>query len=294
MKSIFMLIQAFFMLILDGAAEGLIEIGIEAFNACAKAMESILTLKIGASSSDPQTAVELFSTAWNTVMNGRIFNFFSLLGGTLVITFFLVGYCKDSVDLRKISSLEENIWMFIRLILAVACVSQIALWMPTLISMSVDVSKNLFSIRSFGIEESRAETIVDAIDNDVVALIMGLILMIVLIAAGVGLLTIGLSRLFKLVVYACLGPAMLSTIAGGSGINRSAGLWFREFLAVVFSNVVILLALVASTKLIGMPIFGNDSGSILVGISMIIETVAVLGFVKTADSLLSKLLGGTS
>ena len=234
MKSIVMLISSVYMLILDGAAEALIKIGIEAFNACAKAMDNILTLKIGSSSSNPQTAVELFSTAWNTVMNGSIFNFFSMLGGTLVIVFFLVGYCKDSVDLKKISSLEENIWMFIRLIFAVACVSQIALWMPKLISISVDVCKKLFNLSTFGIKESRAASIVDAIDNDVVALIMGLVLMIVLIAAGVGLLTIGLSRLFKLVIYACLGPAMLSTIAGGPGINRSASIWFREFLAIVF------------------------------------------------------------
>ena len=293
MKSIVMLISSVYMLILDGAAEALIKIGIEAFNACAKAMDNILTLKIGSSSSNPQTAVELFSTAWNTVMNGSIFNFFSMLGGTLVIVFFLVGYCKDSVDLKKISSLEENIWMFIRLIFAVACVSQIALWMPKLISISVDVCKKLFNLSTFGIKESRAASIVDAIDNDVVALIMGLVLMIVLIAAGVGLLTIGLSRLFKLVIYACLGPAMLSTIAGGSGINRSASIWFREFLAIVFSNIVILLALVISTKLIGMPIFGRDSSSILIGVSMIIETIAVLGLVKTADGLLSKLLGGS-
>ena len=294
MKSIVMLISSVYMLILDGAAEALIKIGIEAFNACAKAMDNILTLKIGSSSSNPQTAVELFSTAWNTVMNGSIFNFFSMLGGTLVIVFFLVGYCKDSVDLKKISSLEENIWMFIRLIFAVACVSQIALWMPKLISISVDVCKKLFNLSTFGIKESRAASIVDAIDNDVVALIMGLVLMIVLIAAGVGLLTIGLSRLFKLVIYACLGPAMLSTIAGGPGINRSASIWFREFLAIVFSNIVILLALVISTKLIGMPIFGRDSSSILTGVSMIIETIAVLGLVKTADGLLSKLLGGSA
>ena len=294
MKSIVMLISSVYMLILDGAAEALIKIGIEAFNACAKAMDNILTLKIGSSSSNPQTAVELFSTAWNTVMNGSIFNFFSMLGGTLVIVFFFVGYCKDSVDLKKISSLEENIWMFIRLIFAVACVSQIALWMPKLISISVDVCKKLFNLSTFGIKESRAASIVDAIDNDVVALIMGLVLMIVLIAAGVGLLTIGLSRLFKLVIYACLGPAMLSTIAGGPGINRSASIWFREFLAIVFSNIVILLALVISTKLIGMPIFGRDSSSILTGVSMIIETIAVLGLVKTADGLLSKLLGGSA
>ena len=173
MKSIVMLISSVYMLILDGAAEALIKIGIEAFNACAKAMDNILTLKIGSSSSNPQTAVELFSTAWNTVMNGSIFNFFSMLGGTLVIVFFL---------------LEENIWMFIRLIFAVACVSQIALWMPKLISISVDVCKKLFNLSTFGIKESRAASIVDAIDNDVVALIMGLVLMIVLIAAGVGLL----------------------------------------------------------------------------------------------------------
>ena len=56
---------------------------------------------------------------------------------------------------------------------------------------------------------------------------------------------------------------------------------------------MILLALVISTKLIGMPIFGRDSSSILIGVSMIIETIAVLGLVKTADGLLSKLLGGS-
>ena len=47
MKSIVMLISSVYMLILDGAAEALIKIGIEAFNACAKAMDNILTLKIG-------------------------------------------------------------------------------------------------------------------------------------------------------------------------------------------------------------------------------------------------------
>ena len=266
--------------------------GIDVYNGCIKVLYGILLANPSgtSSSSTPDDVASKLSGVWDYLMHGSAYQTLVTIGGVFAIVFFLVGYCKESVDITKISNLEMNLWLFIRLILSVAGVSLVATWMPTVIRAGIGVSTKLFGKPSMAGITMSGKEMLDGIDNSIVSLIFGLIFMIVMVACGAGILFIGLQRLLKLIVYACLAPVMLSTASGGSGINRSAGIWIRNFLQVAFSNVVILLAMRISSELVGMKLLDSGSNSILQAIVTIVEVVTVVGFIKLADSLLEKLL----
>lgn len=275
-----------------GLGESIIDHGIEVYDACIGALYSLLTTS-PAGGGAHSSASGFFTQAWQSVVNGPAYATLVSVGGALAIVFFLIGYCKESVDVTRICNIENNINVFIRLIIGVAAVSSIAVWLPKVVKAGVGVAmqlgnSNVTTIKASGIS---GQTILEGVSNDGVACFIGLIMFIMLVACGIGILYIGITRLLKLIVYACLAPAMLSTITGGSGINRTAGLWLRNFLSASFSNVTIIIAMIISTKLVGAPLMETAGKGFINGFLLCGETAAVLGFIKTAESMMDRLLG---
>lgn len=284
--------SAYFMSIfsaLEEAPKFFWDTGIDFYNGCVKVLLSVLTVKVANAGGQSDSVQGVVSEAYRTVMQGGAYENFLLLGGSLTICFFLIGYCRDSIDIRKISNLEENLFLFIKLFLGVGCVTQIGVWMPRLVSWSTLIIQEFFHVTTVGITKTGAD-FYESIDNPIASVIFGIIFAIVMAVCGSGILMIGLSRVFKLLIYMALAPAMLSTIAGGSGMNRAAVNWIKEFIATCFSNVVIVLAVMVSTKLVGINLKPGWDG-ILAAMLLIVESVCVLGLIKTSDGILSRMLG---
>jgi len=269
--------------------------GITVYNGCIKTLYGILLANPAGSSpsATPTDVSQKLANVWQGLIGGTAYDILLTIAGAFTITFFVIGFCKDSVDIKKVGDIENIISMFIRLILSVACVTLVGKWLPYATSAGIGVCTKIFGKPDMTGITMNGNDMLSGIDNSIVSLIFGLIFMIVMIACGAGILFVGLIRLCKLILYACLAPVMLSTISGGSGINRTAGLWIRNFLAVVFSNVVILLAMFISSGLIGMKILEDGSNSILVAIVTIAEVVVVVAFIKTADTILERFFGAT-
>lgn len=263
--------------------------GIDFYNGCVKILLSVLTVKVASAGGQADSVQGVVSEAYGTIMRGGVYEHFLLLGGSLTICFFLIGYCRESIDIRKISNLEENLFLFIKLFLGVGCVTQIGVWMPRLISWSTLIIQEFFHVTTVGITKTGAD-FYESVDNPIASVIFGMIFAIVMVVCGSGILMIGLSRVFKLLIYVALAPVMLSTIAGGGGINRTAINWIKEFIATCFSNVVMVLAVMVSTKLVGINLKPGWDG-ILAAMLLIVESVCVLGLIKTADGILARILG---
>ncbi len=263
--------------------------GIQAYNACAEALARILMADIGGSGSVSSS----FSNAWSSIINGSTYTMMATIAGVFAVVFFMAGYCRESVDLTKISNIEANISLFIRLILSVAAVSQISRWLPVIVHAGVGVALKI-NIKDITIKESVAKELTqELIPSPIVSIVFGLIFFILFLVCGGGLLFIGLKRLMKMIMYACLAPVMLSTISGGHGINRSASIWLRGFISAAFSNVAILIALCISAKFMDVDLLGGKATTgIFKGIVAAVKVVSVIGFVKGAESIFERLIGG--
>lgn len=263
--------------------------GIEVYNQCIKVLTGILLSDLNSSSGSAAT----FTHAWNSIVGGSAFNLMLTISGVLAFVFFLMGWLRESVDITKISNLEANISLFIRLIIAVGAVTQIARLMPTIVSAGVGVALKM-DPGNCQISPDTAEAMMEGI-SPLLGWLFGMIYFLVLIVAGAMMLFIGIKRLMKLVFLGCLAPPMLATIAGGNGINRSAMMWTRSFISTAFSNVAIIVALVISSKFMPMEILpAEDTATgIILGVVTIVKVVMVAGFAKISESLLDKLLGAT-
>lgn len=263
--------------------------GIKAYNVCAESLARVLLADIGGSGSASNT----FSSAWSSLVNGSAYTIMATIAGVFAIVFFLVGYCRESVDLTKISNIESNISMFIRLILSVAAVSQISRWLPVVVHAGVGVAVKL-KVSDITIKESLAKELTqELIPSPIVSIFFSAVFFLLFLFCGGSLLFIGLNRLMKLIMYACLAPVMLSTMSGGHGINRSAGVWLRGFISAAFSNVAIIIALCISAKFMDIDLLaGNATTGLFKGIVAAVKVVSVVGFVKGAESIFERLIGG--
>lgn len=265
------------------------DVGIDFYNGCLSILLSVLKVEVADAGGASDSVQGVVSDAYVTVMKDGIYDNFLLLGGSLTICFFLIGYCRDSVDIRKIKNLEEHLFLFIRLFIAVAAVANIGHWMPDIISWSIDIITHFFDVDTVGITKTGSD-FYDSIDNPIASVIFGFIFMVVMLVVGGGVLLIGFARLFKLLIYMALGPVMLSTIAGGGSLSHVAINWIKDFVSICFSNVVIVLATLVATSLVGINLMPDWEGS-LAALLLIVEAVSVLGLIKISDTILGKIVG---
>ena len=263
--------------------------GIEVYNQCISVLTGILLSDLNSSSGSAAT----FSDAWNSIIGGGAYSLMLAISGVFAFVFFYTGWVRESVDLTKITNWEANISLFIRLGIAVAAVTQVARLMPKIISAGVGVGLKM-NPGNCQIDSGVANDMMEGI-SPLLGWLFGMIYFLVLVVCGAMLLFIGIKRLMKLVVLGCLAPPMLSTAAGGNGINRSAVVWTRTFISTAFSNVAIILALVVSSKFMPLEILPPDQTTtgIILGVVTIVKVVMVSGFAKAAETLLDRLLGVT-
>ena len=225
---------------------------------------------------------------------------FVAVGSSLVVLFFVIGFCSESVDVKEDMRFEVILRMFIRL--------AIAEWMVT---NSVTVMKAIFT--SVGnlvgllpqgtvavLEINPAQT--DVIKNlgfgeSLIMLILAALLSLIVIICGFFLIYTVYFRFLKLLIIVPMGALAYSTMGGNRMVTHTAVSYTKHFIATALEAVMMALAIIVCNAFInaGLPSFTGDyadwAKTLMYLCEMTFTIALTVGSVKGAQSLTGKALG---
>ena len=235
---------------------------------------------------------------WNAIMSVQ--PIFVAVGSSLVVIFFVIGFCSESVDVKEEMRFEVILRMLIRLAISEwfvinsitimkAFFTSIGNWVKTL---SFNGSANL------SINSTEAEIIKNlGFGEGLLMLILASLLAIIIIICGFFLIYTVYFRFLRLLVIVPMGAVAFSTMSGNRTVSHTMVTYCRYFLAVCFEAVTMALAIIVCNAFInaGLPAFTGqyaDWAQTLIYLFEMTFTVALtVGSVKGAQSLTSKALG---
>ena len=225
---------------------------------------------------------------------------FVAVGSSLVVLFFVIGFCSESVDVREEMRFEVILRLLIRLGLAEWFVANNVTIMKSIFT-SVGNLVGLLSngqVKELKIDSTQADIIKDlGFGESLIMLILAALLSIIVIICGFFLIYTVYFRFLKLLVIVPLGSIAFSTMGGNRMVSHTAVSYSKYFLSVVLEAVTMALAIILCNALInaGLPSFtGNyaDWAKTLIYLCEMTFTIALtVGSVKGAQSLTSKALG---
>ena len=222
------------------------------------------------------------------------------VGSSLVVLFFVIGFCAESVDIKDEMRFEVILRMMIRVGLAEWFVANNVTIMKSFFQVIGNIVNALSAgtITELTIDSTQAQVISDlGFGESLVMLILTALLSIIIIICGFFILYTVYFRFLKLLIIVPLGSIAFSTMGGNRTVAHTAATYAKYFLSVTFEAVTMALAIVVCTAVInaGLPSFtGNyeDWAQTLLYLCEMTFTIAMtVGAVKGAQSLTSKVFG---
>jgi len=225
---------------------------------------------------------------------------FVAVGSSLVVLFFVMGFCSESVDIREEMRFEVILKMLIRVGLAQWLVANYVTIMKALFT-SVGNLVGLLSAGSAAtltIDSTQAE-VIKGLDfgESLIMLILTALLSIIIIICGFFLIYTVYFRFLRILVIVPMGAIACATLAGNRGISNTMVAYFKQFLSVLLEAVTMVLAILICNAFInaGLPAFTGeyaDWAKTLIYLCEMTFTIALtVGSVKGAQSLTSRTLG---
>ena len=225
---------------------------------------------------------------------------FVAVGSSLVVLFFVIGFCSESVDIREELRFEVIFRMLIKLVLAewfvvngVTIMKAFFATIGNLVNTLTAGSNTLLAINDIQAE------IIRNLDfgEGLVMLILSVLLSVIILICGFFMVYNVYFRFLKLLVIVPIGSIALATMGGNREVSHTAVTYCKYFLSVCFEAVTMALAIVVCNAFInaGLPAFtGNyeDWTQTLIYLCEMTFTVALTtGSVKGAQNLTSRALG---
>lgn len=248
------------------------------------------------------------SAGWNIVTN--VNNVFLIIGATLVVIFFLMGFCSESLDIRQDFRIENILRMFIKLSIAEFFVINSMKIVRMLFALPTGIIEKL-SGNSLTVNASVPQSI-QAIANDpvrngmsgwigllmvILIYIMAVVFLLVVTGCGMMILYEAYQRFFKIMMLIPYGTLANSTIAGNHMLNRSAEAFWKYALSTILEAVTMYLAMALSAAVLSSGTLGLTEGTsgVFFIFAWILESsficMLTLGLVKDADMVTQKALG---
>lgn len=225
---------------------------------------------------------------------------FVAVGSSLVVLFFVIGFCSEIVDVREEMRFEVILRMLIRLGLSEWFVANNV----TIMKMFFTSIGNLVNLLSAGntmtltIDSTQADIIKNlGFGASLVMLILTAFLSIIIIICGFFIIYTVYFRFLKILIIVPLGAIAFSTMGGNRTISNTVVTYCKYFLSVVFEAVTMALAIIICNAFVnaGLPSFTGsyaDWAQTLIYLCEMTFTIAMtVGSVKGAQSLTSKAFG---
>lgn len=225
---------------------------------------------------------------------------FVAVGSSLVVLFFVIGFCSESIDVREEMRFEVILRMLIRLGLAEWFVANNV----TIMKAFFESIGNLIDLLSAGnyteltIDSTQADIISDlGIGESLIMLILAALLSIIVIICGFFLIYTVYFRFLRLLIIVPMGAIAFSTMGGNRTVNHTVVAYCKYFLSVTFEAVTMALAIIVCNAFVnaGLPSFTGgyaDWAQTLIYLCEMTFTIALtVGSVKGAQNLTSKAFG---
>lgn len=246
-----------------------------------------------------QTPVEFKGGGpWNAI--ARVNPIFVAVGSSLVVLFFVIGFCSESVDVKEDMRFEVILRMLIRLAISEwfvinsmtimkAFFTSIGNWVQTL---------SAGSSATLQINSTEAEVIKNlGFGEGLLMLILASLLAIIIIICGFFLIYTVYFRFLRLLVIVPMGAVAFSTMSGNRTVSHTMVTYCRYFLAVCFEAVTMALAIIVCNAFInaGLPSFTSNyadwTKTLIYLCEMTFAIALTVGSVKGAQNLTSKVFG---
>ena len=225
---------------------------------------------------------------------------FVAVGSSLVVLFFVIGFCSESIDIKEEVRFETILRMLMRI--------GIAEW---LVANNVTIMKsfftsagNLVGLMTQGTTTKlkipgEQQTIIKDLGfgESLLMMILAVIIALVIIFCGFMLIYTVYFRFLKILIIVPLGAIACSTMAGNRMVSHTMSTYCKYFLSCVFEAVTMALAIVVCNAFInaGLPSFTGsyaDWAQTLIYLCEMTFTIAMtVGSVKGAQTLTSKAFG---
>ena len=225
---------------------------------------------------------------------------FVAVGSSLVVLFFVIGFCSESIDVKDEMRFENILRMLMRL--------AVAEW---LVTSNVTIMKSFFSsagalvgLLSKGKEVTlkipqEQQDIIEGLGfgESLLMMILAVVIALVIIICGFLLIYTVYFRFLKLMVIVPLGALAYSTVGGNKMVSHTAASYSKYFLSVVLEAVTMALAIIVCNAFLnaGLPEFTSDyadwTKALIYMCELTFSVAMTVGSVKGAQSLTSKALG---
>ena len=225
---------------------------------------------------------------------------FVAVGSSLVVLFFVIGFCSESIDVREEMRFEVILRMLIRLGLSEWLVANNVMIMKAFFNMAGNLVNALSAggYTTLTIDSAQAEVIKNlGFGEGLIMLILAALLSVIVIICGFFMVYTVYFRFLKIMVLVPIGAIAFFTVAGNRNVANTASAYAKYFLSVVFEAVTMALAIMLCNAFIsaGLPAFTGDYSDwakTLIYLCEMTFTVALtIGSVKGAQSLTGKALG---
>ena len=225
---------------------------------------------------------------------------FVAIGSSLVVLFFVIGFCSESVDVRE----EMRFEVILRMLLRVSLAEWFVIHSLTIMKAFFTSVGNLVqllpegSITILEIEETQAEVIKNLeFGESLVMLVLAALLSIIVLICGFFIVYTVYFRFLKLFVIVPFGALAFSTMGGNRTVSNSVVSYCKYFLSVVLEAVTMALAIIICNAFInaGLPTFAGDysdwAKTLMYLCEMTFTIALTVGSVKGAQTLTSRVLG---
>lgn len=222
------------------------------------------------------------------------------VGSSLVIIFFVVGFCSESVEIRHEIRFEAILRMLIRVCLA-----------EFLVANHLTIAKSIFesvgalirylglhSLQPLSISSDQAQVIRSlGFWESLVFMLLAIIITLVVIICSFFMLYTVYFRFLRILVITPLGALAMATASGNREVAHTALTYARHFVGVVLEGVVMVLAIMVCNTFIdgGLPEFtGNYSEwakTLIYLCELTFGVTLTVGAVRTSQQTVSKALG---
>ena len=235
---------------------------------------------------------------WTAIMSVQ--PIFVAVGSSLVVIFFVIGFCSESVDIKEEMRFEVILRMLIRLAISEWFVVNSITIMKAFFTSIGNWVKTLSSGSSatLSINSTEAEVIKNlGFGEGLLMLILASLLAIIIIICGFFLIYTVYFRFLRLLVIVPMGAVAFSTMSGNRTVSHTMVTYCRYFLAVCFEAVTMALAIIVCNAFInaGLPTFTSSyadwTKTLIYLCEMTFAIALTVGSVKGAQNLTSKVFG---
>ena len=198
---------------------------------------------------------------WGVIQN--LEPIFVGVGSSLVVLFFVIGFCSESVDVKEDMRFEVILRMLMRIGIAEWLVANNVTIMKAFFTSAGNLVKLVGAgeMAELTIDSGQAEIIKNlGFGSSLVMLILASILSIVIIVCGFFLIYTVYFRFLKILILVPFGAIAFSTVSGNRMVSHTAVSYAKNFLSIVFEAVTMALAIVVCNALIsaGLPSFTGE------------------------------------